>query len=251
MQSVGMTVIGLLLLASNSSPAVAQEDSIVRLHQAPSSTIYINTQAATRVPADRATIYLIVDASAGTPSQASERASSAAQAVLDTLRRLGLGPQAARLTNYGAAPAMGTGTAGPMPGATFAARSVIRVELRRLELLATVATAAFGRGATLIGPIQFSAATSDSARRAALAGSLAQARQDAEELARASGGRLGRLLNVNMNSAYSAEYNPQQLPLGGPQYQYDAAAAWRTPPEVMRSWNVSTSWEILLGGTGK
>jgi uncharacterized protein YggE len=128
---------------------------------------------------------------------------------------------------------------------------VIRVELRRLELLATVATAAFGRGATLIGPIQFSAATSDSARRTALAGSLAQARQDAEELARASGGRLGRLLNVNMNSAYSAEYNPQQLPLGGPQYQYDAAAAWRTPPEVMRSWNVSTSWEILLGRIGK
>jgi uncharacterized protein YggE len=243
-------VIGLLLLAFSSSPAVAQGDSIVRL-QEPRSTIYINTQAATRIPADRATIYLIVDATAGEPSQANERASSAAQAVLDTLRRLGLGPQAARLTNYGAAPAVGTGGAGPMPGATFAARSVIRAELRRLELLATVATAAFGRGATLIGPIQFSAATSDSARRAALAGSLAQARQDAEELARASGGRLGRLLNVNMNSAYSAEYNPQQLPLGGQQYQYDAAAAWRTPPEVMRSWNVSTSWEILPGVTGK
>ena len=251
MRCVGTLVLGLLVLTAGSSPAVAQDDSLARMSVIPQSTIYINTQGATRLPADRATIYLIVDASAGEPSQATERASSAARAVLDTLRRLGLGPQSARLIDYGAAPTVGTGNVGPMPGAAFAARSVIRVELRRLELLATVATAAFGRGATLMGPIQFSAATSDSARRGALAGALAQARQDAEELARASGGRLGRLLSINLNSAYSPEYNPQQLPLGGPQHQYDASAAWRTPPEVMRSWNVSTNWEILPGGTGR
>jgi uncharacterized protein YggE len=132
-----------------------------------------------------------------------------------------------------------------MPGATFAARSVIRVELHRLELLSSVATAAFTRGATLIGPIQFGATTSDSARRTAFANAVAQARRDAEEMARATGGRLGRLLDSNMNVAYTPEFNPQQLPLCGQQYQHDAAGAWRTPPEVVRTWSISTRWEVL------
>lgn len=237
--------IGLLVVALRGPLALAQTDTLAR-PKAPPSTIFITTQAAARLPADRATLYLIVDAAAGAPSQATERATSGAQAVLDTLRRLGLGAQAARLTNYGAAPGSGVAGGAPqIPGATFAARSVIRVELQDLELLSTVATAAFARGATLIGPIQFSAATSDSGRRAALASALAQAKQDAEEMARAAGGRLGRLLDVNMHSAFSAEFNVHQLPVGGQQYQYDPAMAWRTPPEVMRSWNVSTRWEIL------
>jgi uncharacterized protein YggE len=251
MRSVRMAAIGFVVLALRSPLASAQSDTAVQPKVFP-STLNITAQASARMPADRATLYLIVDASAGTPSQASERATTTARAAIDTLRRLGLGPQATRLTNYGAAPGVGAvGGAGPIPGATFAARSVIRVELQRLELLSTVATAAFNTGATLIGPIQFSAATSDSGRRAALVSALSEARQDAEEMARAAGGRLGRLLDVSMHSTASPQFTAHQLPLGGQQYQYDAASAWRTPPEVIRSWNVTTRWEILPAAAGK
>ncbi len=242
-----IAVVGLLTVASRTPLAFAQIDTSCQRQGPPSSSVYITTPVTVRVPPDRATLYLIIDAPAGTASEAAERAASSARAVLDTLRRLGLGPQAARLINYGAAPGVAvSGGNVPIPGATFAARSVIRVELQRLELLSNVATAAFSRGATLLGPIQFgAAAASDSARRAALASGLAEAKQDAEEMARASGGRLGRLLDSNMNNGYSPDLSQQQLPLGGPQYQYDAASAWRTTPEVIRSWTISTRWEVL------
>lgn len=251
MRRARLAVLGLLAIASPTPSVLAQCDTLARQSDPPLTSIYLTSQAAVRLSPDRATVYLIVDAPAGTPSQASERAISSAESVLDTLRRLGLGPRAARLINYGAAPSVGTGGAGPMAGATFTARSVIRVELQRLELLSTVATAAFNRGATLIGPIQFGAVASDSARRAALASVMAQGRQDAEEMARAAGGRLGRLMDVNMHSTYSQDFNQQQLPLGGPQYQYDAASAWRTVPEIVRTWSVSTRWEIVRSGSGR
>jgi uncharacterized protein len=128
---------------------------------------------------------------------------------------------------------------------------VVRAELQRLDLLGPVMTAAASRGATLLGPIQFGVSASDSARRAALAGAMAQAKQEAEAMAQAAGGRLGRLLDVNSQANYTPDYNQIQLPLSGPQYQYEAQAAWRTAPEVVRSLSVSTRWEILQPGSGK
>ena len=223
--------------------AGAQDDTTLRIHQ-PVTSIYLTTQAAARLAPDRATLFIIIDAPAALPTEANERATASGRAVLDTLRRLGLGAKEARLINYGAAPAPTAG-AGPIPGATYAARTVIRVDLRRLDLLPTVATAALNRGATLIGPIQFSATASDSARRAALADALQQAKADAQEMAIAAGGRLGRLLTMNVNSNYYAESNIQPLPLSGPPYNYEATAAWRTTPEVLRTWNISTQWEVV------
>ncbi|HYC32303.1 MAG TPA: SIMPL domain-containing protein [Gemmatimonadales bacterium] len=238
--------LGLLFLLAFQSIARAQDTAALRISQ-PITTIYLSTQATVRLPPDRATLFIIVDAPAALPAEANERAVASGRAVLDTLRRLGLGAGEARLINYGASPAPAAGSA-PMPGAAYAARTVIRVDLRRLDLLPTIATAALNRGATLIGPIQFAATTGDSARRAALAEALAQAKADAVEMARAAGGRLGRLMTMNVNSNYYSESNPQPLPLGGPNYNYEATTAWRTTPEVLRTWNISTQWEVVEPG---
>jgi uncharacterized protein len=240
-----MPLVALLLLVS--APAARAQDDTTQGIPEPVTSIYLSTQASVRLPPDRATLYIIVDAPAAVPADATERATRSGRAVVDTLRRLGLGEADARLINYGAAPAPTAG-AGPIPGATYAARTVIRVNLRRLELLPTVATAALSRGATLIGPIQFTAAAGDSARRAALAEALAQAKADAQEMARSAGGRLGRLISMNVNNTYYAESNLQPLPLSGPQYNYESSAAWRTTPEVVRTWGISTQWEVVQPG---
>ena len=237
---------GLLVLLAVPAVARAQDSANLRIHQ-PITTIYLSTQAAVRLPPDRATLFIIVDAPASLPAEANERAIASGRAVLDTLRRLGLGAGEARLINYGASPAPTAGS-GPVPGATYAARTVIRVDLRRLELLPTIATASLNRGATLIGPIQFTATTGDSARRSALAEALAQAKADAQEMARAAGGRLGRLITMNVNTNYYADANLQPLPLGGSNYNYEAMTAWRTTPEVLRTWNISTQWEVMESG---
>ena len=237
------SVVALLLVPFPTARAQADSASESCSGSFGSSAIYVTNQASIRLAPDRATIFLIVDVPAATPALATERAAQGAKAVLDTLKRVGVPAGSARLVDYGAAPTPATGGA-PVPGATYTARSVIRVELQNLEILSRVGTASFAAGATLMGPIQFTAAEMDGARRTALARALAQAKGDAEEMAKAAGGRLGRLLDLNMNPMYSADLNPQPLPLGGPNYAYDAAAAWRTPPEVIRAWTVAGRWEV-------
>jgi uncharacterized protein YggE len=74
----------------------------------------------------------------------------------------------------------------------FNANSSIRVEIRRLSEVGRVIDAAIGGGATDVNSIQFSATNLEEARRSALAAAVREARTDAEAIARAAGGRLGR-----------------------------------------------------------
>ena len=180
------SVVALLLVPFPTARAQADSASESCSGSLGSSAIYVTNQASIRLAPDRATIFLIVDVPAATPALATERAAQGAKAVLDTLKRVGVPAGSARLVDYGAAPTPATGGA-PVPGATYTARSVIRVELQNLEILSRVGTASFAAGATLMGPIQFTAAEMDGARRTALARALAQAKGDAEEMAKAAG----------------------------------------------------------------
>jgi len=76
----------------------------------------------------------------------------------------------------------------------FEATTIIQIETDRLERLGAYMDAALGAGATGISMVAFSAKNSDEARRRALVHAVAEARTDAETIARAGGGSLGQLL---------------------------------------------------------
>ena len=79
----------------------------------------------------------------------------------------------------------------------FTANTTIRAEVRPLENLGRVIDAAIAGGATGVSGIQFLASNTEDARRSAMAEAVGQAREDAEAIAKAAGGRLGRLIALN------------------------------------------------------
>jgi uncharacterized protein YggE len=79
----------------------------------------------------------------------------------------------------------------------FTARSTIRAEVRRLADLGSIIDASVARGATNILGVQFLATNTDDARRSAMTEAVRQAKLDADAMARAARGSLGRLLSLN------------------------------------------------------
>jgi uncharacterized protein len=84
----------------------------------------------------------------------------------------------------------------PQPSG-FSANTTIRAEVRRLENLGKVIDAAIAGGATGVSAVQFLTSNTEDPRRSAMAEAVRQARADAEVIARAAGGSLGRLIALS------------------------------------------------------
>jgi len=128
----------------------------------------------------------------------------------------------------------------------FVARNTVRAEVRKLDDVGKVIDAAINAGATDISSIQFLASNTDDARRTALANAVKQARMDADVIARAAGGTLGRLLSVNFSS--TAPVLIRGATLESAVYTAGGSAAMPTPVnpgELNVSAQVFTRWQFL------
>jgi len=134
--------------------------------------------------------------------------------VLDALRRAGLAQSDLTTSTYtvGQDPRsmrIAPGTPGvPMIPVEFLARNTVRASVRRVDDVGKVIDAALAAGATSIASVQFSSPTTDEARRSAISMAASQAQKDADALARAAGGSLGRLLSMSSTGpgAFSTTY---------------------------------------------
>jgi len=153
-------------------------------------------QARQRTAPDRATLYFMVEPQAMSVDEASSRLPVVEKAVLDTLRRLGVPANAIQSFSSGVMPYRNSMNPS-MGGPSFAGRSMIRVELSRLDQLPAITAAALAKGATSISAPTLSYSGADSVRRALLPQAFQQAQREAEALAHAAGGRLGRLIDVS------------------------------------------------------
>ena len=129
----------------------------------------------------------------------------------------------------------------------FTARSTIRAEVRRLEDLGKIIDASIAGGATEVSGVQFLASNTDEARRSAMTEAVRQARADADAMARAAGGTLGRLIALNSGGIsqpiYSARENVQLTSAagmsGGPPPTNIA------PGDLVVSAQVFARWEFI------
>ena len=161
---------------------------------------HISTSASgeARVTPDRATIFIGVQSRAATASAASADNARRQRAVLDTLRVLGISGDRVSTLNYNVAPEMQYSPSGQTaPKVTgYVVTNTVRAEVVKLEDVGRVIDAALAKGANELSSLQFYSSKADSARRAALAVAVANARADAETLARAAGGSLGALIEL-------------------------------------------------------
>lgn len=193
-----------------------------------------------RVAPDRATIFVGVQSRGATASIAAADNARRQRAILDTLRSLGFGGDQLSTMNYNVSPEMQYNPNNQPPKVTgYIVSNTVRVEIRKLEDVARAIDASLAKGANEISGLQFFSSKADSVRRTALAVAVANARSDAEALARAAGGALGPLLELSSSIA------PDR-----PEFRGMTAMAARAPTPIEPgqqtiSANVLARWQFL------
>lgn len=193
-----------------------------------------------RIPPDRATVMLFVESKAASAATAAAANARAVQGVLDTLRAARL-DSAVATASYNVGPNYEPNPVRGEPQRSgYVARTVLRVQLTRIDQVGRVIDVALGKGASGVESVWFESSRAEEARRAALADAADAARRDAEALARALGGSLGALLHTST----AGVNDPRRLNVmmgeiaGGRGTQI-------TPSEIVITAGVVTRWQFL------
>lgn len=211
---------------------------------APEVTAY--GRGETKVSPTSASVSISVTTRAPTAAQAAADNATRLEATLKALRGIGLAPNELSTMGYSVAQNYEMTRESRVPTG-FIARNTIRAEVRRLDDLGKVIDAALAGGATEISGIQFLAANSEAARLTALAEAVRQARGEAETIARAAGGSLGRAIALTSGG-------PQMMMRQEPFYDMQmrgmaasVAATSITPRDLTVYAQVSGRWEFVPG----
>jgi uncharacterized protein YggE len=196
-----------------------------------------------KVSPDRATLQISVQTRAATAAAAAAENANKQQSVLAALRALGFTNDQLSTINYNVYPEQRYDQ-GKEPVITgYNVTNTILVEVRKLTQVGPAIDAALSHGANMITSLQFYASNTEAARRTAIGTAIEKARADAEAAARAAGGSLGSLLEINVG-AY-APPPPRPLMMG----RLTAGAAQADTPinpgEETLSVEVSTRWRFI------
>jgi uncharacterized protein YggE len=198
-----------------------------------------------RVAPDRATINIAVETRAATAAAAGAENARRQQATLDALRKMGIAKELISTVEYNVSPDYQYDREGNKPPTVvgYVVRNTIRAEIRKLDDLGRVIDAALGGGANTIGAVEFSSSNVEGARQQALANAVANARTQAEAMAKAGGGTLGRLLELN-SQAYTRPPMPMLEMAAVRAQAKDVAETPINPGEFVVSASVTGRWEF-------
>jgi uncharacterized protein YggE len=162
------------------------------------SVLTVSASRPSRVVADRASLYIVVEGTAETAPDAVARVETKLKAVSDAIKGFGTRAEADRPIAYTVGPTPApNGYPGVATSSTNVARSLIRVQMNRPDQIAQLVAAALAAGASNTSTLTFESSAADSARRARITEVLAIARADAEAMAQALGGHLGALVDAS------------------------------------------------------
>lgn len=182
-----------LALTLAASPARGQQATAA----SPPAEIITTGTGNVRVTPDRATIQLTVETRARVAADAATENGQRQRAVIDALRRLGLGPDQVSTAAYAVEPAYRYEGRDRTPQQSgYVARNSVRVSVRELDKLGAIIDAALAAGANDVGQIHFQYSRQAEAQLQALDSAVAEARARAAVMARASGGLVGELLEL-------------------------------------------------------
>lgn len=224
--------------AMSASSVAAQTQSV----GGPPQIVTTGAGEASAIP-DRATVNVAVQTRATTVSAASGDNARRVTAIMDTLRALGIAGDQVTTANYSVNPEMSyPTTSSQVPRVVaYVVNNSLLIKLRRIEDAGRVIDASLSKGANEISSLGFSSSKADSVRSVALAAAVADARAQADVMARAAGGSLGPLLELST----SAPIRP--MPLMQPMAMRAAVQTPITPGEQTVNAVVTARWTFIPG----
>src|SRR5258705_5858008 len=197
----------LTLLAALVAPLTAHsQDTRGPLEAIPQ--IAVTGRGEVKVSPDRATIQISVQTRASTAAAAAAENANKQQAVITSLRALGLGTDQLSTINYNVYPEQRYEQGKEPMIIAYNVTNTILADVRKLTQVGPVIDAALAHGANMITSLQFYASNTEAARRTAIGTAIEKARADAEAAAKAAHGTLGTLLEINIGS-----YSPPPRPM--------------------------------------
>jgi uncharacterized protein YggE len=194
-----------------------------------------------RVAPDRASVMLVVESRAEGANAAAAANARAVQAVRDTLARTGLDSAITTAGYHVGVHYEPIERAAPRR-AGYVARTVLRVRPPRIDQVGRVIDVGLAKGATGVEGVFFESSKVEEARREAMTDAAAAARRDAESLASALGGSLGRLISVSTAGAT----DPRRLNVAMAYGEASMARATQiTPNEIVVRAAVETRWQFI------
>lgn len=188
------TTFAAALVFAVASNATAQSQAVT--FAPPPPQVVATGHGESKVMSDRATILVAVETRAKTAAEAGQMNARKLKAVQDTIVKLGITRDQISTVNYTVSPDWRyEERTQKLVG--YVASNMLRIQIRKLEMTGQLIDASLAAGATNINSVEFTASMADSGRRAAIAAAVVQARADAETMARAAGGTLGQLLEIN------------------------------------------------------
>jgi uncharacterized protein len=204
------------------------------------SELVTDGQGEASLTPDRAIVRVGVETHARTAADASARNARTVQKVVDTLRTLGYRVDSLRTVGFGVGPNYSYDDGRKL--VDYQATATIRVSVTKLDRLGLTLDAVLGAGATDVSNVMFESDREREGRRMALEKALTAAREDATALARAAGGRLGRLLEATTQPRFgpmaTAEFGNAAIRAGN---------AALPPQDVVVTVMVQARWELVTG----
>jgi hypothetical protein len=169
--------------------------------------VEIRTSAQTHVelPATSAVLTVEMSVSRKTPGDAGRANAERATAIRRAIISLGVAADSVTTGGYRSGLDVSEER---RQDTVFIASNTIQVRISRLELVSAVIDTALAEGATSVSNLQFRAQGMEEARLGALGDATRRARAQAEAMAKAAGGRVGRLLELATDPPANREARP-------------------------------------------
>lgn len=201
-----------------------------------------------RVTPDRAVINIGVYSRAMTAAAAARENGRKQQAIIDTLRAVGIPREQISTTQFNVSPEMRhIPQSGRNEITGYSVSNTVRVEVRQLDQVAAAVDAALAKGANQINSLDFLVFNADEPRRRALAQAIDRARLDAETMARAAGGSLGTLLELSTGYTPIPIMRRDMAMATAGRVQADVATPIEPGEEMIRA-VVTARWQFVPGG---
>ncbi len=195
----------------------------------------------TTLSPQRAELRVGMTSRAGNAAGASSRNARLLQSVLDSLGRAGFPRESLQTVAFGVGPNLDYEHGNKVTG--YEATATVRLIVHDLKRIGEIIDLVLRAGATDLPSITFESDSVAIGRRLALGEALAKARSDAEALATAGAGSLGRLLEVSTQagSGYRTSLQAVSLTVAA------RGAPAIMPQDVVVQVSVQARWEFVPG----